>query len=158
MKRKKAVLAVSIIGLILALLCVPIPIQTKIVEGKACPPPPVRHVLKIGLFNVSFYARNITMEITIDGANYTFLCDKAHYTVRMWRTSNNVTVAKVFVCLTNCYGEGGGFRFYVGQLFLNFEAEFSEDYKACTVYCYAKSWVPIIVIIYNLVVNCAQTN
>ena len=156
MKRKKAILAVSIIGLILALLCVPIPIQTKIVEGKACPPSPVRHVLRIGLFNTSFYMRNFTIEVCIDGTNYTFLCDRVHYTIRMWRTSNNITVAKVFVSLTNCYGEGEGFRFYVGQLYLDFEAEFSEDYETCTVYCYAKSWVPIIIIIYNGVINAWQ--
>jgi len=149
-----------IVGLIvgLSLLCVPIPIQTKIVEGEACPPPPVRQVLKVGLFNVSFYLQNFTMEITIDGVNYTFLCDKAHYTVRMWRTSKNLTIAKVFVCLTNCYGEGEGFRFYVGELYLDFDAEFSENFENCTVCGYAKSWVPIIIIIYNMVINCAHTD
>jgi len=152
MQKRKIILAVSIISLIVALLCVPIPVETKILQGEACTPAPVRHVLKLGLFNVSFYIRNFTLEITVDGENFTFVCDSAHYTVRMWRI-NNVTMAKVSVHLSHCYGKGTNFQFYVGQLFLNFQAKFSEGYEYCEVYGYAKSWVPIIIIIYNLVIN-----
>jgi len=156
LKKRKAVLALSTVGLVLVLLCIPIiPVETKILEGKACPPPPVRRVLKLGLFNFSFYMQNFTLGLTVDGESYTFASDSAHITVRMWHTSENKTITRVFVSLSSCHGEGESFQFYVGELFMEFQAELSGDFEVCDVYVYAKCWVPIVVIIYNMVVNIA---
>lgn len=151
--KRKLILAGAIILIVLAFLCIPIPIQTKIVEGKCKPPSPIRHVLKYAIFNFSFWIRNFTFQLNVEGLNFTFLCESAYYSVKMWRNFKNQTTAKIFLTLHNCYGESPQLRFYLDTLYLHFDLEFSEGYETCTVYGYAEAWVPIIIIIYNGVLN-----
>jgi hypothetical protein len=148
-RRELTILLVPIaLTALLALLLTPVPIQTRIIEGKTTVPPRFRYIIKLCLFNMTFELENFTLEVTIENETYNFKCDYALFLIRSWRTNQNTTLVKVHLTLHKVYGSNTQFEFYFDSLYLDFDIEISEN-ETCTVYGYAETSVPLITILFN---------